>query len=245
MNDGGARPWGRRFLFCLRKTASATFAFTVIFEITTGNKTAITTCSGGKTEWPSNKQKLHWGWFWWFGWTWGCSRLGVATFDSVTFDAKTDDGLVVSWETCCCEWFDVWLDECAECGFCISIMCGIAAIDMPDISSAWWVTLGNAWLADAWLVGVLNCEKTASSSQTPKPTPICLAKIGVRNTDSCMSHATSASKIPHFKGEFLNRISADNDLPYGNKMWRYSTCFRYFSLDEMLNNVYWRISPPQ
>lgn len=231
MNNGGARPWGRRFLFWLRKAASTAFALTVSVEMATVSKTAMKTWSGGKTEWPSNKQKLHCGWFWWFGSTWGCSRLAVEAFDSVTFDAKTDDGIFVSWKTCCSECFGVWLDECAECGFCISIMCGIAAIGMPDISSAWGVVFGNAWRADEWLEGVLNCENTASSSQTPKPTPICLANIGVKNTDNCISQAANASNIPNFKGWFLNRISADNDLPHGNKMWRYSTCFGDFSLD--------------
>jgi len=124
----------------------------------------------------------------------------------------------------------------------MSIMCGIPAIDMPDISSLLETELGDEGFNNEGFEVELFCEKTASSSQTPKPTLICFANIGVRNTDNCMSQAANASMIPNFKGVFegwlLNRISADNDLPHGNKMWRYSTCFDYFSLGESPMNVH-------
>lgn len=99
----------------------------------------------------------------------------------------------------------------------MSIMCGISAIDMPDISSALETELGDEGFNNEGFEVELICEKTESSSHTPKPTLICFANIGVRNTDNCMSQAANASMIPNFKGWLLNRISVDNDLPHATK----------------------------
>ncbi|MBC7752220.1 MAG: hypothetical protein H7Z73_11005 [Candidatus Saccharibacteria bacterium] len=112
---------------------------------------------------------------------------------------------------------------------------------MPDIASALGTELGDEGFDNEGFEAELICEKTENSSHTPKPTLIFFANIGVKNTDNCISQAANASKIPNFKGWFLNRISADNDLPYGNKMWLYSTRFDYFSLGEMPIIVHCRV----
>lgn len=199
MNWGGARPWGRRVLFCLKnkkRIASICAALTITaIDI----KTNVIVWTGGNTECPNNKQKLQ------SAWCGSCAGAGL-----------------VDWSGGACE-----SALCSEI-FATGAACDISVIGISDMSAisidmAWW-DMAECGVTCVWTccwddtLDEVSCEKTESSSQTPYPTRSCCESIGVKNTDSCISHAANASKTPSLKGDCLNRSSVDNDLPSNHKM---------------------------